>query len=116
MPLKTDYKNRWLASKLQVGNWFSSSQYFKIKSVTDKDNCQVIKPDEPTKELTMSRDILVHEMNSGTLFDKTEKIPRTEIVNHMINARECAFTVNFHKMLDDKYVQEVLADAKKESF
>lgn len=64
----------------------------------------------------MSRDILLHEMNSGTLFDKTEKIPRTEIVNHMINARECAFTVNFHKMLDDKYVQEVLAETKKDTF
>ena len=76
----------------------------------------MIKPDEPTKELTMSRDILVHEMNSGTLFDKTEKLSRTEIVDHMINAKECAFTVVFHKMLDDKYVQEVLAEAKKESF
>ena len=39
VPLKSDYKNRWTASKLSVGNWFSSSQYFKIKSVTDKDNC-----------------------------------------------------------------------------
>ena len=64
----------------------------------------------------MSRDILVHEMNSGKLFDKTEKLTRTEIVDLMINARECAFTVVFHKLLDDAYVTQTLADATAKTF
>ena len=109
LPLKGDQKNKWQASKLAVGNWFSSSQYFKVKSVTDKEKCQVVRPDNTAKELTMSRDILEHEMNSGKLFDKVEKLPRTEIVDLMQNARECAFSVVFHKLIDDAYVKEVIA-------
>lgn len=116
LPLKADHKNKWESSKLQIGNWFSSSQYFKIKTVTDKDNCQVIKPENPSKELTMSRDILVHEMNSGKLFDKTEKLTRSEIVDLMINARECAFTVVFYKLIDDAYVTDALANAGAKIF
>ena len=53
----------------------------------------------------MSRDILVHEMNSATLFDKGEKKSRTEIVELLSNAGECAFTVVFHKLIDESYVK-----------
>lgn len=75
-----------------------------------------MRPDNTSKELTMSRDILEHEMNSGKLFDKTESLTRTEIVNLMTNARECAFTVVFHKLIDDTYVKEVIAEASKDTF
>lgn len=39
LPLKFDKDaSKWTLSKLAVGNWFSSVQYYKIKSITDKDN------------------------------------------------------------------------------
>lgn len=116
LPLKYDRKAaKWAGSKLSIGNWFSSSQYFKIKSITDKDNCQVVSPDNTAKELTMSRDILEHEMNSGQVYDKEVKMSRSEVIELLTNARECAFTVVFHKLLDDAYVQEVIADAPKDA-
>lgn len=30
---------KWKSDKLAVGNWFSSVSYYKVKSITDKDNC-----------------------------------------------------------------------------
>ena len=116
LPLKHNQKEeKWSSIKLSQGNWFSSCQYFKVITITDKESCQVIKPENPKNELTMSLDILEHEMNCGKLYEKTEKLSRTEIVELMINARECAFTVVFHKQIDGAHVKEVLADACKDN-
>lgn len=59
---------------------------------------------EPSKELTLSRDILEYEMNSGKIFQTEEKVTRTEMVNILINAKECVFTAVFHKKVDEKYI------------
>lgn len=60
----------------------------------------------------MSRDILNQEMNSAQLFDTTEKLSRTNIVELMTHAKDCVMTVKFHKKVDDAYVREVLSNAK----
>jgi hypothetical protein len=45
LPIKSDSKEpNWNESKLEVGDWFSSVSYYKIKSITDKDNVQVVTP------------------------------------------------------------------------
>jgi hypothetical protein len=64
-PLKYDRTAaKWSEAKLAVGNWFSSVSYYKVKSITDKDNVQVTTP-QSSSELTMSRDIMEYEMNSS---------------------------------------------------
>jgi hypothetical protein len=66
LPIKYEPKQpKWSESSLKVGDWFSSVSYYKIKSITDKENVQVVTPSATTKELTMSRDILNYEMNSA---------------------------------------------------
>lgn len=56
----------------------------------------------------MSRDILEYEMNSGLIYETEEKLPRTQIVEMMMNARETVMTVIFNKKVDDKHVMEIL--------
>jgi hypothetical protein len=59
LPVKYNGKDpKWNETKLKVGDWFSSVSYYKIKSITDKNNVQVVTPQASTAELTMSRDIL----------------------------------------------------------
>ena len=117
LPIKHDKTlPRWDEKKLAVGNCFSSISYYKVKDVTDKDNVQVVTPNNSTHQLTMSRDILEKEMYAANCFDKEEFISRTNLVELMTNARETAVTVYFHKKVDDAYVKEILQGAKNDDF
>ena len=40
LPLKPAEGNRWDASKIQVGQWFSATSYYKVKEITDNENAR----------------------------------------------------------------------------
>lgn len=44
-------------------------------------------------DIKLSRDIMEYEMFSGMIFDKTEKITRTEMAEKLIEAKETVVTV-----------------------
>ncbi len=103
--MKTDRsKQNWNSSKLATGNWFSQSNYYKVKKILDKENVLVATTNDPNKELKMSRDILEYEMHSGKIYESEQKVTRTEMVNLLINAKESVFTVKFHKKVDEKFI------------
>ena len=62
----------------------------------------------------MSCDILETEMHSGLVYDKEEKISRTKLVEKLITAGECVFTVHFNKKVNDAHVQSILSKAGSE--
>jgi hypothetical protein len=42
LPLKHEKDAvKWSSAKLVVGNWFSSSSFYKVKETNDKDTCKV---------------------------------------------------------------------------
>lgn len=110
LPLKVDKKApRWDGNKLAVGNWFSQVTYYKLTEIVDKDTVKVRTP-ASSQELTLSKDILIKEMQNGSAFDSVEKINRSEMVDKLLEAKESVMTIKFHKKVDDKYVREILQE------
>lgn len=86
-----------------------------MNEITDAKNVVVVETRDTKTEISMARDILETEMNSGLVFDKEEKMSRTELVQKFIEAGESVFTVQFNKKVDDKYIKSVLDAADPKS-
>lgn len=56
-------------------------------------------------KLMMSRDILETEMHSGLVYEKEEKISRTEVVEKLLEVGESVLTVNYNKKVDEARVK-----------
>ena len=50
-------------------------------------------------------------MHSAQAYDSEEKITRTQLVEHMMNAKESCFTVTFSKKVDDKWVNKIISES-----
>jgi hypothetical protein len=115
LPLKVDRSlPKWTESKLALGNWFSAIQYYKVKSIPDTEHVQVETYGASKKELTLSTDILVTEMNPASIFAKEEKVSRSNLVEILMNSKESCFTVCYRKKIDDKHTKEILEGIKEE--
>ena len=96
---------KWDSAKLAVGNWFSGTRYFQVKSTKgDEVTCR-----SQGQDITISKDILEYEMNNANVFVKEEKLPLTQVATKLIDANNTAFSVCFTTKVDEKAVQEKLA-------
>jgi hypothetical protein len=95
----------WDTSKLEVGNFFSNTDYYHVKAI----NGGNITTTADNKEIVISKDILEHEMHNASVFGKEEKIPLTQVVKILKDAYSVVFTVNYNLKVDEKLVKEKLA-------
>ena len=91
-------------------------QYYQVKALPKKGSkdydCEVLKEDKQTYEID---DDQMQDMESAAQFSKEEKVSRSAIVEHLINAKQCIFTVTFRKKVDAKDIEEKLRSLKKDS-
>ena len=113
-PAKPAEGPRWDASRIQVGQWLSATSYYKVREITDKESVKVAETRDSQTDITMARDILETEMNSGLAFEKEEKVSRTDLVEKLIGAGESAFTIHFNKKVDAEHIKNVLSSAGAE--
>jgi hypothetical protein len=103
--------DRWDSAKLQLNNWFSSTVYYKVMEILDNENLLVKAKGYSDTPLKMARNILETEMNSGSVFDKTEKLTRTALIEKLMEAGETVFTVSYNKKVDNKHIQKCIEEA-----
>lgn len=109
LPLKPNTSRpHWTESKLEVGNWFSSVCYYKIKQIVDAETVIVVNAKNPSKELRMSRDILQKEMNSASIYEKVEKVSRSNLIELLMHAKESVMTIDFRRKVDEAWIREHL--------
>jgi hypothetical protein len=101
-------KEKWDPKQLAVGNWFSSTGYFKVKQIAG-DNVTTILD---KKEVDVSRDILEKEMFNASVFVKEEKLALTKVVKILKEAGSVALTVCFNMKVQVKQVEERLRQLK----
>jgi len=99
----------WDHNKLQVGNWFSGTKYYRIKEMRDGDKQAVTHCINDNQELKISYSILDEDMHNANVYEKEEKIAITQLVKIFKKAYSTAFTVCFSCKIDDKQIAEKLA-------
>lgn len=102
----------WDYSKLALGNWFSTTQYFQVKGINGEEVTTI----SDGKEIVVSRDILEHEMHNANIFAKEEKLALTKVVKILKEANSVAFTICFNTKVDEKAVQEKLLSLTEKEF
>lgn len=100
--------NKIKTQDLQIGEYLSEVQYYKIADLSDK---SVTVVNERGFQLNVDRDIIAEGMYSASQY-KTEKlVTRTEICEQLEQAGNHIFTVNFHKQVKTKNIEAKLLKA-----
>lgn len=102
----------WDYSKLAVGDRFSTTAYYEVKAIKGDEVMTV----SEGKEITVSREILEHEMYNASVYAKEEKLALTKVVKVLKEANSVAFTICFNTKIDEKVVSERLASITEKEF
>ena len=112
---KFNLRPKWDAKKLKVGNWFSECQYYQLENGGPKDEMMDVYINNESKDnYQVPKDQLI-DMYSGTLYESEEKVTRTEMVETLLNAKECVFTVTFRKKVQAKDIEDILSSIKTDA-
>jgi len=106
-------RTKWDVSKLKVGDWFSENQYYKyVKLLPGKNRDRdCIEYNAHMEAIEVPEEQLL-DCWSGHMYDSEEKITRTEMVDKLVNAKECVFTVTFRKLKKDEDIAQRLRGIK----
>lgn len=92
----------WDKRKLSVGNWFSSTMYYKIQNVNEGD---IVDCKSNGEAYLISKDVIEHDMFNSEVFGREESLPLTKVVKILRDANTTVFTINFNCKVDDKEVK-----------
>lgn len=98
----------WDTIKLAVGDWFSSTTYYKIASNIQNDYVFLI--DTHNENYDISPSILQNAMFNSSIYEREEKGTLTDLANLFKDAKSKVFTVCFNKKVDITKVKECLAN------
>lgn len=93
------------AAELKEGDWLSGTIYYKVGPKTGS-KIQIL--DSYGRSLVVDEDVLQQEMISASQFDTEVKVSRTDMVNALVNAKDCVFTIKFRKQLTGKVIHDNL--------
>jgi hypothetical protein len=107
----TDYNApfRCRASQLKSGEWLSGTIYYRVE--TKINNSHKV-TDSLGHTLTVEDTVLENEMISAEQFDNEVKVTRSEMVERLIHAGDCVFTIKFRKQLTGKEMCDKLTEEK----
>ncbi|MCK6513108.1 hypothetical protein L6R29_24525 [Myxococcota bacterium] len=100
--------------KLNVGDRLFEVQYYEVVEI-DREKREAVLRNERGYELEVTHDVIEEGMYTANQYNSEERLPRTQIVEILENAKDTIFTVNFHKQPKEKEVlEEALAVIRAE--
>lgn len=98
----------WDFKKLEVGDTFSGTSYFRtVSEAGDK-----VETKSQGVSITISKDVLNTQMYNASVFAKEEKVSLTNLACILEGANTACFTVCFNTKVDDAMVKEKLRQVK----
>jgi hypothetical protein len=94
---------------LKPNEWLSGTVYYQILSSNGNSQSVV---DSYGNKLSVGNSVLGNEMISASQYDTEERVTRSDMVDKLLNAGSCVFTVTFKKQLTGERVQELLEEEK----